>query len=66
MRWKEVEPPSIGKRRQNSLSSNSHGKANTHSSVSVLICFSHLRWRFVYQRPQHIMSRFAAEKRILW
>jgi len=24
-----------------------------------LICFSHLRWNFVYQRPQHLMSRFA-------
>ncbi len=24
-----------------------------------LICFSHLRWGFVYQRPQHLMSRFA-------
>ena len=24
-----------------------------------LLCFSHLRWNFVYQRPQHLMSRFA-------
>jgi glycosyltransferase involved in cell wall biosynthesis len=24
-----------------------------------IICFSHLRWNFVYQRPQHLMSRFA-------
>ena len=24
-----------------------------------LVCFSHLRWDFVYQRPQHLMSRFA-------
>lgn len=24
-----------------------------------LICFSHLRWNFVYQRPQHLMSRFS-------
>src|ERR1700733_3736108 len=23
-----------------------------------LLCFSHLRWDFVYQRPQHLMSRF--------
>lgn len=27
----------------------------------VLICFSHLRWRFVYQRPQHLMSRAAQQ-----
>src|SRR3954454_8725960 len=26
----------------------------------VLICLSHLRWDFVFQRPQHLMSRFAA------
>lgn len=24
-----------------------------------IVCFSHLRWDFVYQRPQHILSRFA-------
>ena len=24
-----------------------------------LICFSHLRWEFVYQRPQHLLSRAA-------
>jgi glycosyltransferase involved in cell wall biosynthesis len=24
-----------------------------------LICFSHLRWDFVYQRPQHLLSRAA-------
>ena len=27
-------------------------------------CFSHLRWDFVYQRPQHLMSRFAARGRV--
>jgi UDP-galactopyranose mutase len=26
---------------------------------TTLICFSHLRWDFVFQRPQHLMSRFA-------
>ncbi len=24
-----------------------------------LVCFSHLPWKFVYQRPQHLISRFA-------
>lgn len=24
-----------------------------------LLCFSHLNWEFVYQRPQHLLSRFA-------
>src|SRR5437764_169894 len=24
-----------------------------------LLCFSHLRWDFVFQRPQHLFTRFA-------
>lgn len=32
----------------------------------TLICFSHLRWDFVYQRPQHLMSRFASIYNILY
>jgi glycosyltransferase involved in cell wall biosynthesis len=33
---------------------------------SVLICFSHLRWDFVYQRPQHLMTRFSSKYNILY
>jgi UDP-galactopyranose mutase len=29
-----------------------------------LICLSHLRWGFVFQRPQHLMSRFAKTQRV--
>ena len=29
-----------------------------------LLCFSHLRWDFVFQRPQHLMSRFARGRRV--
>jgi glycosyltransferase involved in cell wall biosynthesis len=29
-----------------------------------LLCFSHLRWDFVWQRPQHLMTRAAAERRV--
>jgi UDP-galactopyranose mutase len=29
-----------------------------------LICFSHLRWDFVLQRPQHLMQRFAKERQV--
>ncbi len=35
------------------------------STQSTLVCFSHLRWDYVRQRPQHLMRRFAAE-RPLW
>lgn len=31
-----------------------------------LVCFSHLRWDFVFQRPQHIMSRFADGRRVFF
>jgi UDP-galactopyranose mutase len=31
-----------------------------------LLCFSHLRWNFVYQRPQHLMSRFARDRRVFY
>ncbi len=31
-----------------------------------IICFSHLRWNFVYQRPQHLLSRFAKQYRVFF
>ena len=31
-----------------------------------LVCFSHLRWNFVYQRPQHLLSRFANFTRVFY
>jgi UDP-galactopyranose mutase len=38
----------------------------TFDSARDLVCFSHLRWDFVYQRPQHLMSRFAREGRVFY
>ena len=31
----------------------------------LLVCFSHLRWDFVWQRPQHLLSRAAKRYRVL-
>ena len=31
-----------------------------------LVCFSHLRWDFVYQRPQHLLSRSARDRRVFF
>jgi UDP-galactopyranose mutase len=31
-----------------------------------LIVFSHLRWDFVYQRPQHLLKRCARERRVFF
>jgi UDP-galactopyranose mutase len=33
---------------------------------SPIVVFSHLRWEFVYQRPQHVLSRLAADRRIIF
>lgn len=31
-----------------------------------LICLSHLRWDFVFQRPQHLLTRCAKERRVFF
>jgi len=31
-----------------------------------LVCLSHLRWDFVWQRPQQLLSRCAAERRVFY
>ena len=31
-----------------------------------LVCFSHLRWDFVYQRPQHLLTRFSRKQRVFY
>jgi UDP-galactopyranose mutase len=33
---------------------------------ATLICFSHLRWNFVFQRPQHLMNRFARDMDVIY
>jgi UDP-galactopyranose mutase len=37
---------------------------NSAQAASPLICFSHLRWDFVLQRPQHLMNRFGRSRQI--
>ena len=34
--------------------------------MTTIIVFSHLRWDFVYQRPQHLLSRMAENYKILF
>jgi glycosyltransferase involved in cell wall biosynthesis len=31
-----------------------------------VLCLSHLRWGFVFQRPNHLMSRWARQKRVFF
>jgi UDP-galactopyranose mutase len=35
------------------------------AQLPVLLVFSHLRWGFVHQRPQHLLSRLAGRWRVL-
>lgn len=39
---------------------------NQTENDSVLLCFSHLRWDFVYQRPQHIMTLASNTKKVVY
>ncbi len=39
---------------------------STTSGKEDLVCFSHLRWDFVYQRPQHLLTRCARERRVFF
>ena len=36
------------------------------NDIESLLCFSHLRWDFVFQRPQHLMSRAAKNWRVFF
>ncbi|MGE5520038.1 MAG: glycosyltransferase family 1 protein [Candidatus Dadabacteria bacterium] len=31
-----------------------------------LVCFSHLRWGFVFQRPNHLLTRFSKHQRVFF
>ncbi|MGY2131381.1 glycosyltransferase family 1 protein [Hymenobacter sp. HD11105] len=35
-------------------------------SLPDIICFAHLHWDFVWQRPQHLLSRFAQQGRVFY
>ncbi|ADV81254.1 putative homodimer interface; other site [Terriglobus saanensis SP1PR4] len=37
-----------------------------HSAKETVLCFSHLRWNFVYQRPQHLLTRYQNMARVLF
>lgn len=34
--------------------------------MTDIVCVSHLRWNFVYQRPQHLMSRAAKNRKVVY
>lgn len=42
------------------------GFESNFSEGTDLVCFSHLRWDFVYQRPQHLLERCAKTRRVFF
>jgi UDP-galactopyranose mutase len=36
------------------------------NTTTDIVCFSHLRWNFVYQRPQHLLTRFSKDHRVFY
>ena len=51
------------KRWQNHLP---HPEQQPGNTMQCLMVFSHLRWGFVYQRPQHLLSRLSQHYRVLF
>ncbi len=41
-------------------------KEETFDGAADLICFSHLRWNFAFQRPQQLLTRCAKERRVFF
>ncbi|MBC8083355.1 MAG: glycosyltransferase family 1 protein [Hymenobacter sp.] len=39
---------------------------NPGSPLPDLVCFAHLHWDFVWQRPQHLLVRFARQGRVFY
>jgi UDP-galactopyranose mutase len=56
-------PPQMKPR---SRSGDSEGFPSAGRKIPDLVCFSHLRWDFVYQRPQHLLTRCARDRRVFF
>jgi hypothetical protein len=39
---------------------------DSQAAAEDVICFSHLRWNFVIQRPQHLLTRCARDRRVFF
>ncbi|GFE70689.1 UDP-galactopyranose mutase [Chroococcus sp. FPU101] len=60
------ELPSLNLSSPNFSPSTSSFQAKEAKEFPDIICISHLRWNFVYQRPQHLLSRCATAKRVFF
>jgi hypothetical protein len=62
-------PTEVSRKERNAMTtrrSDMKNKKNTENTKNTrsshLVVLSHLRWEWVWQRPQHLVSRFAAER----
>lgn len=42
------------------------GNSSNTNIKTDIVCLSHLRWDFVFQRPQHLMTRCARDRRVFF
>jgi UDP-galactopyranose mutase len=49
---------------QSSLSRDARVRLPREHAFADMVVFSHLRWDFVFQRPQHLLSRIARSRRV--
>ncbi|MEG3439541.1 UDP-galactopyranose mutase [Pannus brasiliensis CCIBt3594] len=63
---KLTELPSVDRSRRKIPAPDRSLPAREEASIPDLICLSHLRWNFVYQRPQHLLSRCATKRRVFF
>lgn len=60
-----TEPPLSGASLQ-SLSKSNKSFKEASTDKPDIVCLSHLRWNFVYQRPQHLLVRCAQGRRVFF
>jgi len=63
---KSINKSLVSKHNINNVETESWLAKGTDESRSDLVVWSHLRWDFVYQRPQHLLKRAAADWRVFF
>jgi glycosyltransferase involved in cell wall biosynthesis len=58
--------PAEAAARPNALPQAAAAPSATPYALPDLVCFAHLHWDFVWQRPQHLLSRFAQHGRVFY
>ncbi|MBD0302209.1 MAG: UDP-galactopyranose mutase, partial [Tolypothrix sp. T3-bin4] len=61
-----TEPQSSGASKLQKLSLSGKSFKDASGDTPDIVCFSHLRWNFVFQRPQHLLVRCAQGRRVFF